>query len=117
MSDGSSEDPDQGDASDVVEEVAGAQPPSTPATRPGNKRDYTFLNLAGLAAEAYFAHQRAKTTREVEATGTPRPAAASTALTLIAVFIPHYRTGNSPAVSQGIGHLYSKMSFMRRAEL
>jgi hypothetical protein len=33
------------------------------------------------------------------------------------VFIPHYRTGNSPADSQGIGHLYSKLSFMRRAEL
>jgi hypothetical protein len=33
------------------------------------------------------------------------------------LFIPHYRTGNSPADSQGIGHLYSKLSFMRRAEL
>jgi hypothetical protein len=33
------------------------------------------------------------------------------------LFIPHYRTGNSPADSQVIGHLYSKLSFMRRAEL
>jgi hypothetical protein len=52
MSDGSSEESDQGDASDVV--------------------------------EAHFAHRRAKTAREVEATGTPRPAAASAALTLTA---------------------------------
>jgi hypothetical protein len=33
------------------------------------------------------------------------------------LFIPDYRTGHSPADSQGIGHLYSKLSFMRRAEL
>jgi hypothetical protein len=32
------------------------------------------------------------------------------------LFIPDYRTGHSPADSQGIGHLYSKLSFMRRAE-
>jgi hypothetical protein len=32
----------------------------------------------------------------------------------IMVLIPHYRTGHSPAVSQGIGHLYSKLSYMRR---
>jgi hypothetical protein len=84
MSDGSSEESDQGDASDVVEAVASAQPPSAPATRTGNKRDYTFLNRAGLAAEAHFAHRRAKTAREVEAIGTPRPAADSAALTLTA---------------------------------
>jgi hypothetical protein len=35
----------------------------------------------------------------------------------LSLFTPHYRTGNSPADSQGIGHLYSKLSFMRRAEL
>jgi hypothetical protein len=84
MSDGSSEESDQGDASYVIEEIASAQPPSAPATRTGNKRDYTFLNRAGLAAEAHFAHRRAKTAREVEATGTPRPDAASVSLTLTA---------------------------------
>jgi hypothetical protein len=35
----------------------------------------------------------------------------------ILLFIPHYRTGHSPADSQGIGHLQSKLSFMRRADL
>jgi hypothetical protein len=84
ISDGSSEESDQGDASDVVEEVAGAQPESAPETRTGNKRDYKFLNRAGLAAEAHFSHRRAKKAREIEATDTPRPAAASAALTLTA---------------------------------
>jgi hypothetical protein len=32
------------------------------------------------------------------------------------LFIPHYRTGHSPADSQGIGHLYGKLSYMRRAD-
>jgi hypothetical protein len=36
---------------------------------------------------------------------------------ILILFIPHYRAGNSPADSQGIGHLYCKLSFMRRAEL
>jgi hypothetical protein len=49
-----------------------------PRLRLGNKRDYTSMNRAGLAAEAHFAHRRAKKAREVEATGThgqppPRP--------------------------------------------
>jgi hypothetical protein len=83
MSDRSSEASDQGDASDVVEAVASAHPPSAPATRTGIQGDYTFLNRAGLGAEAQFAH-RVKTAREVEATGTPRPASASAALTVTA---------------------------------
>jgi hypothetical protein len=33
------------------------------------------------------------------------------------VFIPHYRPGHSPPDSQGIDHLYSKLSYMCRAEL
>jgi hypothetical protein len=36
---------------------------------------------------------------------------------LLILFTPHYRTGNSPADSQGIGHLCSKLSFIHRAEL
>jgi hypothetical protein len=36
---------------------------------------------------------------------------------LLILFILHYRTGNSPADSQGIGHLCSKLSFTHRAEL
>jgi hypothetical protein len=32
------------------------------------------------------------------------------------LFIPHYRNGHSPADSQGIGHIYFKLSYMRGAE-
>jgi hypothetical protein len=56
MSDGFSEESDHGDASDVVEEVAGAPP--APSMRIENKRDHTFLNRAASAAEAHFVDQR-----------------------------------------------------------
>jgi hypothetical protein len=36
---------------------------------------------------------------------------------VMTVFIPHYGTGHSPADSQGICHRYSKLSYMRRADL
>jgi hypothetical protein len=35
---------------------------------------------------------------------------------VFSVFIPYYRTEHSPPDSQGIGHPYSKLSFMRQAE-
>jgi hypothetical protein len=33
------------------------------------------------------------------------------------MFIPPHRTGHAPAGSQGIGHLYSKLSYKGRAEV
>jgi hypothetical protein len=67
---------------------------------------YPSNNLASAAARgARCNHRRSAGVRQT------RPADVRN------VFIPHYRTGNSPADSQGIGHLYSKLSFMRRAEL